>query len=237
MTFRPRLWPTLITIPTLILLLALGTWQVQRLIWKTELIERLQTRSQLPPAPLPPRLDDPEAFEYRRVSVAGRFLHERELHIVNRSLNGNPGLHIVTPLEREDGAGYVLVNRGWVPFDREDPRSRPDGQVTGTVHIEGILRLAKGPGWITPENAPGTNVWFFIEPEAMASAAGVDSLPAFEIMSSDRSVPGGFPIGHQWRVDLRNDHLQYAITWYALALALLVIYVLSQRRPDEDRPG
>ncbi|MGE4217907.1 MAG: SURF1 family protein [Alphaproteobacteria bacterium] len=233
MSFRPRLWPTLFTIPALALLLALGTWQVQRLQWKTALIDKLQARSEMPAAPLPPRLDDPEAYEYRRVGVTGRFLHDRELHMVNRSLNGNPGLHILTPLERADGAGYVLINRGWVPFEREDPQKRPEGQVEGTVTVEGILRLAKGPGWMTPDNAPATNVWFYVEPAAMAKAAGVDSLPAFEIMSGDRSVPGGFPIGHQWRVNLRNDHLQYALTWYSLAAALLVIYVLSQRRRED----
>lgn len=234
MSFRPRLWPTLITVPAFILLLALGTWQVQRLQWKTALIEKLQARSEMPAVSLPPVLDDPEAFEYRRVGVEGRFLHDGELHLVNRSLNGNPGVHILTPLERADGAGYVLVNRGWVPFDREDPAKRPEGQISGTVRVEGILRLAKGPGWITPDNAPPTNVWFYLDPPAMARAAGVPSLPAFEIMSSDREVPGGFPVGHQWRVDLRNDHLQYAVTWYALAFALLVIYVLSQRRREDE---
>lgn len=234
MSFRPRLWPTLFTISALIMLLALGTWQVHRLEWKTALIEKLQTRAEMPAAPLPPRVDDPEAYEYRRVSVTGRFLHDRELFLVNRSLNGNPGLHVLTPLERADGAGYVLVNRGWVPFERENAGKRPEGQVAGLVTVEGILRLAKGPGWMMPDNAPATNVWFYVDPAAMAKAAGVESLPPFEIMSSDRTVPGGFPVGHQWRVDVRNDHLQYAITWYALALALLVIYVLSQRRPEDE---
>ncbi len=224
-TFRPTLWPTLFTVPALIALVVLGSWQVQRLHWKEGLLDKLRARSTVTAISLPPApLADRESFEYRRVEVRGRFLHESEFFLINRSLNGKPGLHVVTPLVRADGRGHVLVNRGWIPFKRRNPVTRAAGQPSGMVKVEGILRLARGPGWFTPENDPVKNTWFWIDPNAMG--AGLSGVGGHYLLSGDRSPSGGFPVGHQWRVDIPNDHLQYAITWYALAVALAVIYVV-----------
>lgn len=235
MAFRPKLWPTLFTIPVLISLIALGGWQVQRLYWKDTLIERLQARGSAEPVALPQWIDNVEAFEFRRVSVTGEFIHDKEFYVINRSLNGKPGLNIVTLLKRADGGGHVLVNRGWVPFDKRDPKTRSEGQVTGGVIIDGIIRIAKGPAMFTPENEPHNNTWFFVDPSSMSAAAGLPPLQGYYILAANAS-PGGFPVGHQWRVDLRNDHLQYAITWFALALGLIVIYVIYHRQ-SEDQPN
>ena len=234
MAFRPKLWPTLFTVPALVALLALGTWQVDRLHWKQDLIEKLQERGTAAPMPLPAWIDDLQAWEYRRVTVHGTYLHDHEFYLVNRSLHGKPGLNIVTLLKRSDGGGHVLVNRGWVPFDLREPAARKQGQIEGEVAVEGIVRLAKGPGLFTPENEPHNNTWFFVDPASMTVSASLPPLQPYYVESSDRSVPGGYPVGHQWRVDIRNDHLEYAITWYALALALLVIYILYHRRPPEE---
>src|SRR4051812_34029425 len=97
--FRPALWPTLFTIPAIIVLLGLGTWQVQRLEWKLDLIHRIAARFDAPAVPLPAAGVDVDAMEYRRVSVAGRFRHEAEVHLVATSVNGNAGYHVITPLE------------------------------------------------------------------------------------------------------------------------------------------
>ena len=85
-----------------------------------------------------------------------------------------------------------------------------------------------------PENEPHNNAWVFVDPVAKAAAAGLGALPAHYVMSSARDTPGGYPIGHQWRLNIRNDHLQYAVTWYALAIALLVIYVLYHRKRGQQ---
>ncbi len=229
MGFRPTLWPTLFTIPAVAALVALGVWQLERLSWKEELIGRLQARSTEAPVPLEGAGDDPSALEFRRVTVTGTFLHDKELFLLDRSREGRPGLHVLTPLRRPDG-GVVLVDRGWIPFERRDPATRREGQVSGVVTVEGIVRLAKGPGLFTPDNEPDKNLWFYVDPVAMAQAIGVDRLPPYYVLSADRNVPGGWPRGGQWRIDLRNDHLQYAITWFALAAALIVIYIAYHRR-------
>jgi len=230
LAFRPSLWPTLFTVPALMVLLVLGSWQVQRLYWKQDLINKLQNRSTAvavaPPA-AGAALDD---FEFRHVTVAGTFRHDREFYLIGHSLNGNAGLHVLTPLVPADGGTAILVNRGWVPFERQNPKTRAAGQLAGLVTVDGIVRLQKPPGYFMPANEPEKNTWFFIDTGAMAKAAGMPLRPGYYIVSGKVDLPGGFPVGRQWRLDIRNDHLEYALTWYSLALALLVIYILYHRR-------
>jgi surfeit locus 1 family protein len=214
----------------LISLLALGGWQVQRYSWKTDLINKLQARSESAAIALPVKPDALEDIEFQHVRVAGTLLHQHEFYLFGRSLRGSPGLHVVTPLKRADGEGYVLVDRGWVPFEKREPAARTAGQVEGVVEIEGIVRLARGPGTFTPDNDVKGNNWFFIEPGPMAVIAGLDALPDFYVLSGVKDTPGGFPVARQWRVDVRNNHIEYAITWFLMALALIVIYVVYHRQ-------
>lgn len=228
--FRPTFWPTMITVPALIVLVALGTWQLQRLHEKTDQIAKLQTRSEAA-AVAPPGADAVLGdFEYQKVRVAGRYRHDREMYLVGRSLRGNPGLQVMTPLERSDGKGAILVSRGWVPFDKRDPKTRADGQLPGAVEVEGIVRLEKGQGPFVPDNDPAKNTWYFIDIPAMSKRAGIDLAPGYYIVADKADFPGNFPVGRQWRLDIRNDHLEYAITWYGLAVALLLIYVVYHRQ-------
>ena len=230
MPFRPQFWPTVLTVPMLIVLMGLGTWQVSRYGWKTDLIDKLNTRAEAPAVDLP-GTPDPEAdLEFMRVRVTGTFLHDKELHLVARSLRGNAGLHILTPLRRADGMGFELVDRGWVPPEREDPATRESGQIEGEVAVDGIVRLAKGQGAFIPDNNAEKNAWFFVDPPAMAAATGVASLPGHYIVSGDDRIPGGYPVGRQWRINLPNNHLEYAFIWYSFAVILLVIYVLYHRK-------
>lgn len=229
MILRPTFWPTLFTVPALIVLLALGFWQLQRLHWKEDLITKLNTRATAEAVDLPAgALSAPDEWQFRRVRVSGVFAHDKETHVLNRSLRGNPGVHVMTPLLRTNGKA-VLVDRGWVPFKRRDAKDRTAGQVGGTVVVEGILRLEAGQGRFVPDNEPEKNAWFFVDNRAVGQHTGVALEPGYYVVSGDDAVPGGFPVGRQWRLDIRNDHLQYAITWFSLAIALLVIYLLYIR--------
>lgn len=229
MKFKFTFLPTLITVPALIVLLGLGGWQLQRLQWKETLIVRLQTRAEQTPAALPTGALEEEADEFRAVTVTGRFDHANEFYLVNRSLNGNPGMHVLTPLLRNDGAGAVLVNRGWVPFDKVDPDTRAKGQIEGEVTVTGILRFPKGPGPFTPDNDVEKNDWFYIDLDRMEKIAGAD-FENYYLMSGDKDIPGDYPVGAQWTLDVRNNHLQYALTWFGLAAALLIIYLAYARQ-------
>jgi surfeit locus 1 family protein len=225
--FQPKLWPTLITIPAVLFMLALCLWQVQRMYWKEGVIAERTGRSEAAPIALPPMGADIAAAEFHRVTLSGRFDHGREFYLAARSQNGNVGYWVVTPLVLSDGAGAVLVNRGWVPTEKKLPEARPEGQITGDVSFDGIIRQPQHQSWFQPDNEPQKNTWFYLDPAEIAASSG---LPVrqdlyFDAVKSD--IPGTYPLGGQTRISIPNDHLQYAITWGALAAALVVIYVIS----------
>jgi surfeit locus 1 family protein len=230
--FRPTLVPTLITIPAVAVMLGLGAWQVERLEWKQELIASRTARFAAPPIALPQAPAEPAEFEFHRVRVTGTYLHEREMYLPARTLNGNLGWHVITPLMRDEGS-HVLIDRGWVPLKRKEPESRALGQVPGRVTVEGVLRTAGRKGWFVPDNQPDENAWFYVDLDAMAAHAGLGSVSPYYVEAGPAEVPGGLPIGGQTRIRLRNEHLSYAITWYALALALVVIYLLYHRVKED----
>ena len=229
--FQPRPWPIVVTAVGLVVLLGLGTWQVYRLQWKTELIAWREAQLAAPPAPLPAFVDsDPEAlndYRFRKVEVTGRFLHDKEIYLAGY-LYKQVGFQVITPLQRGD-AQTVFVDRGWVPAERRDPATRAEGQVAGTVSLVGLARGPGKQGWFVPDNDPQENYWFWRDIPAMAAAAGVQAAPIVVQLKTTKN-PGGLPIPSGEPITMRNDHLQYAITWYSLAVALVVIFYLSQRR-------
>jgi len=229
--FRPRLVPTLFTVPTLILLLGLGTWQVQRLHWKEGLIAQRDAMVGAPPIAPPATLAEAERNEFRHVTVDGVLLNDREIFLAATSEEGESGYQVLTPL-REASGQVIFVNRGFIPLELKDRGRRAAGEPTGTVHIVGLLRVppAKKPTFFLPDNRPDLNLWFWIDLPAMGRAAGVPEAAPFYIDADAAPNPGGWPKGGVTRLELPNNHLQYAITWYSLAVALAVIYVLYHRR-------
>ena len=232
--FRPGLGATVIALPAFVALLGLGTWQLARFQWKTELIAFRESQLAAPATPLQADIlyagDALAALEYRRVTVTGVFLHDREIYLA-ATRRGKVGFQVITPLRRDSGPS-VLVNRGWVPTEARDPARRPDSQREGVVAVEGVVRGSSRRGWFTPDNDPAKNYWFWLDLPAMAAFAGIDAPPVI-VVAGPAADPGSLPIGKEMRVNLRNDHLQYAIIWYSLAVALAVIFVLSQRsRPS-----
>ena len=234
--FQPTFWFTVFCGGALLVLIALGTWQVQRLGWKQDLIDTRTERLAAPPI-LDAAGIDPAEHAFRRTVVEGVFLHDKEMFLAARSLKRRLGHHVVTPMRRADGS-TVLVNRGWVPRDNKEPSTRLEGQVAGTVSVAGVVRGSGRRNWLSPENDPATNTWFLIDIPAMAAYAGLERVLPFVVEAGPAENPGGLPIGGQTKSTLPNDHLQYAITWFSLALALIVIYIVySTRRPDDGEQG
>ena len=221
------------TVPGVVLLAGLGTWQVERLEWKTALIAERESRLARPVAALrrvPARVDD---LDFRRVAVRGEYLHDREFHLLSRTSKGRVGVHVVTPLLLRptlSGIQVVLINRGWAPNELADPGRRQAGQIEGLVDIVGTARAVSGRrGWFAPENDPAAGIWHRVDIERMADVLGSTVAP-FVVEADASPNPGGYPIGGQTRARPRNDHLEYAITWYALAVALVVVYLTSAAR-------
>jgi len=231
--FRPTLWATVFAVPTLLILLGLGTWQLERLQWKEALIAERQAGFAASPTPLP--ADDAAAQEllWRRVSVTGSFRHDQEIYLAARSMRGNVGYHVLTPFDRTDGK-TVLVNRGWVSNEKKEPAARAEGQLPGTITVEGIATPGGQRNWLTPENDAAKNVWLWTDIPAMSQHLGRPLQPVV-VEAVAMPNPGGFPIGGQTRITMPNDHLQYALTWYMIAAGLIGIYIVYHRRKPEPR--
>ncbi|NBB82242.1 MAG: SURF1 family protein [Alphaproteobacteria bacterium] len=225
--FRPTLSATVFAIPALAILIGLGTWQLQRLEWKTELLDRIDSRLAAEPAPLPATVDDPDRWDYRPVTLDGRFDHDAELRLVARTLDGAVGVQLITPLIRPDDAEPVLVNRGWAPEADLDAVARP----VGPISLTGVAQLPPQRGWLQPDNEPAANQWYWTDPPAMADAAGLDRVAPVIVYAADAD-PDRLPVGDQVRVDIPNNHLDYALTWYGLAVVLIGVYIAFHwRRP------
>lgn len=235
--FKPGLIPTLMAVPAVLIMIGFGFWQLERLAWKNDLLDRIQERISAAPVALDKLSGDPAQDEYRRVILRGKFVHERELFMAARSLNGNVGLHVITKLVLDDGAA-VVVNRGWVPDQRKDPARRAEGQSAGAVELVAVVRAGQKPGWFTPDNDVARNIWFYFDLPAMRAALGIGAGPAqggdYWYAVAAPATPGGFPVVAQTRVNIPNDHLQYAVTWFVFALSLAAIYVLFGRRRARD---
>lgn len=208
------------------LLIALGTWQVERLQWKEGLLATIADRISSEPRPLTDiqtRLTTTGDIEYLPVAVRGLLRHEGERHFF-ATHRGQSGYYVYTPLELSSER-FVFVNRGFVPFDRKDPSMRAAGQIDGTVDIVGLARnrLDAKPSFIVPDNDPAGNVFYWKDLDAMAASSGVgdpSQYLAFFIDADDTPNPGGLPDGGVTIIDMPNNHLQYAVTWYGLAAAL-----------------
>ncbi len=221
-------------------LLALGTWQVQRLGWKTDLIARVDARLAAEPVEAPGPAEwasiTREADEYRRVALAGSFLHDRET-LVQALTERGAGFWVLTPLRRPDGT-IVLVNRGYVPADRRDPASRPQGQVVGEAAVSGLLRLSEPGGGFLRANDPAGERWFSRDVMAIAARKLPGERVAPYFVDADAAPnPGGLPVGGLTVVSFRNHHLVYALTWYGLALLLAgaMVWILREKRRRAGR--
>ncbi|MER8398492.1 SURF1 family protein [Mesorhizobium sp. M1348] len=224
-----------------LILLALGTWQVQRLHWKEGLLQTIDQRTHSAPVPLAEvekRFAATSDVDYTPATVTGTFLHQGERHFL-ATWEGQSGFDVFTPLQLDDGR-FVLINRGFVPYDFKDPAKRPQGQVTGEVTVTGLARnpLPAKPSMMLPDNDPQKNIFYWKDRDAMASSAGLPAgaalVPIF-IDANATANPGGLPVGGVTVIDLPNSHLQYAITWYGLAAALAGVLISWLRRPAKDQ--
>jgi surfeit locus 1 family protein len=224
-------------LPAMALMIGLGVWQVQRLHWKEGLIEAVNTRLHADPVPLAAALAlPPDQREYRVVRITGRFLHEKEAYLFTSGPGGARGVQVITPLERADGK-TVLIDRGFVPEEKKATASRETGQVAGEVTVTGVLRESQPPGLFTPAPDLKNRLWFSKDAASLAAASGV-ALAAPVIIEADAAPnPGGWPQGGQTRVDFPNNHLQYAGTWFGLALTLLAVYLVYHYRQGRLRFG
>ncbi|RFZ87472.1 SURF1 family protein [Shinella sp. WSJ-2] len=214
---RSRLALTVLLLCLFAVFAALGSWQVQRLFWKLDLIARVDGRIHADPAPAPSGVIDPAEDEYRRVTATGLFDHEKSV-LVQAVTERGSGFWVLTPLRQADRS-TVLVNRGFVPVDKRSPEARLASELAaGPVSVTGLLRLSEPGGAFLRANDPAGDRWFSRDVAAIAAAKGLANVEPYFIDADATPNMGGLPIGGLTVVTFRNSHLVYALTWYALAI-------------------
>jgi surfeit locus 1 family protein len=252
---RRLLVPALVSLVGVAVLIGLGLWQLDRRAWKRELIATLSERLAAAPVALPPAAAWPtlrrEEAEFRRVRLAGEFLHDREALVYAigsglRTAPGGLGYRVFTPLRLAGaggaggpaaaGAPLVMVDRGFVPDAQKAPESRAAGQVTGPVEIVAVMRWPEERPTFAPADDPARNLWFARDPAAIAAEKGLAVAP-FYVEQEAPEAPGGLPRVTRLKPNLPDNHLQYALTWFSLAAALAVIFLLWAFGPRRRRSG
>ncbi len=232
------LLPTVMTLVSLAILVLLGNWQMSRKVWKDALVDQIATRIRAEPVGLDvikglytASQADVVAneIEYKRLRVTGRFRHEAEQFFYAPHPKLGPGYHVLTPLEIAGPTPAVLfVNRGYVSEAVKDRAERSGGLATGETAVTGLVRLQGEKGGFTPANEPGKNLWYWRDIPALARAALPDAtstvLPFVLDAEASPANPGGWPKGGATEIKLPNRHLEYALTWYGLAGALIAVY-------------
>jgi surfeit locus 1 family protein len=229
-------------------LVGLGNWQLDRKTWKEGLIDTLGRRLAAAPSDLPP----PQSWsgltaaedEFRRVRFAAEVLPNEEALVFTSGSAFRPdvsgsGYWVFAPA-RLAGGGLIVVDRGFVPEGRQDKATRAAGEVGGVIDMVGVMRWPESPAWFTPQADPGHNLWFLRDPRAIAQAKSWGEVAPFFIELESPQPPGGLPRPGPLKADLPDDHLQYAMTWFGLAIVLAVCFAFwlrSRWREGERAPS
>ena len=222
--FRPYPDMTIACAILFAILCGLGVWQVQRLHWKLDLIASMNGHLAGAPISLDQALKLPaDEAQYRRVTLTGRFDHAKEAYVFTTG-GGSAVYHVLTPFTANDGR-TLMVDRGLVTKERLDPASRAAGNVAGEAQVTGVWRTPDKAGVFTPAPDVAHRIWYSRDLAAIAIADHV-ALAAPVLIEADATPnPGGWPKGGQTVVDLPNNHLSYAITWFGLAACLLGVWL------------
>jgi surfeit locus 1 family protein len=227
--YRRFLVPGVSTFVMLIVLIGLGTWQIDRLQWKAAILAQIAAAEAAPAAPLTP---DPAPYTpppYTKVSATGRFRFDRTAQYGSevRDTRTGPtiGFHQIVPLSRPD-APTILVDRGWVPQTRTAGLDDPDGEVT----VTGYVQPADRAHWFSAPDDAAARQFFTLDPHAIAAALGLTDAAPFTIVALGASRPETYPAPAENLPRPPNNHLSYVITWYGLAVALAVIFGVWVRK-------
>lgn len=230
--FRPGLPLTLVWASATAVLVGLGIWQLQRLAWKTELLERAQTALHETARELATGPIDRGALEFVRVRVRGAYLPRTSVALGLSTREGRAGTRLLTAFRLEDGR-TLLVDRGFVP-ETELTRLIAAPPPEGPRELEGVARAGSRGSWATPSPDLAVPRWYAADLEAIGRHLDLTLEPLLLVLERPEAGVGPYPAPAAVVPDLPNPHLGYAVTWFGLAGALLVVYILLGRRPHGE---
>lgn len=210
-------------------LVTLGLWQLQRLEWKETLIAKIDARLNMPPIPIEiaiARAAAGEDMEYTPVRLQGTVLNDLEAHVFG-AREGQAGVFVFVPIRTQEGP-IIYVNEGFLPQGAAKTSAAAVEQAPGEYEAVGLLRnsekLKPPTSWFRHQDQRTDGLWYVRAPDRFAAAAGFEASPYYV----DRFAVEGrdWPQGGTTRLDFRNKHLEYALTWFGLAGALAAIWLI-----------
>ena len=198
-------------------LLSLGFWQIYRLNWKLELIEQIENSLKNDPV----ELSNIEKKNYLRIKTSGDIDFDKQIYLYNLNDAGKPGFEVINPIKIGDENS--LVNRGWIPFEKKD---LPEINLVNQNQIVGTLMLQTKPSTFKPENDIEKNYWFTLDREDILKFTGRNFSEYVIYLNGDYKIPKPWVI----TAKISNNHKKYAITWFSMAISILLIYLYFRKK-------
>ncbi|MDA7476770.1 SURF1 family protein [Candidatus Pelagibacter ubique] len=197
--------------------LALGSWQIIRLNWKLELINQIESSLK----DIPVNLSNSKHKNYLRIKTRGSIDFEKQIYLYNLNEKGKPGFEVINPLKV--GNNYYLLNRGWIPFNKKEDETI---NVIDENYINGVLRKQINPNMFKPENDLSENYWFTLDRDDIFKFTGKNFSPYVIYLSGNNE----FPKPKSITANISNNHKKYALTWFSLAISILLIYLYLRKK-------
>ena len=198
-------------------LLSLGFWQIYRLNWKLELIEQIENSLKNDPV----ELSNIEKKNYLRIKTSGDIDFDKQIYLYNLNDAGKPGFEVINPIKI--GEENYLMNRGWIPFEKKD---LPELNLVDQNQIVGTLMLQTKPSTFKPENDIEKNYWFTLNREDISKFTGRNFSEYVIYLNGDYKIPKPRVI----TAKISNNHKKYAITWFSMAISILLIYLYFRKK-------
>jgi len=198
-------------------LLSLGFWQIYRLNWKLELIEQIENSLKNDPV----ELSNIEKKNYLRIKTSGEIDFDKQIYLYNLNENGKPGFEVINPIKIGDE--NYLMNRGWIPFEKKE---LPEINFVDQNQIVGTLMLQTKPSTFKPENEIDKNYWFTLNREDILKFTGRNFSQYVIYLNGDYKIPKPRVI----TAKISNNHKKYAITWFSMAISILLIYLYFRKK-------
>ena len=199
----------------------LGTWQLYRLQWKLELIQEITFGLKSSPI----EYSNSIKKNYQRVNATGKFNFDKQIYLYSLNDSGKPGYDVITPF-RTNKNENVLVNRGWIDKGLKENASINPG-VKSEQEIVGLLRKIYKPNIFKPDNDLINNIWFSINLEDLKAVTGEQFYDFIIFLENNQSKT---PLPRKINIDVPNNHLKYAITWYAISISIIFYYLYFRKK-------
>ena len=199
------------------MLLSLGSWQLYRLNWKLDLISEIENSLKINPV----ELSKSNNKNYLRIKTSGTIDFDKQIYLYNLNNSGKPGFEVINPILI--GNENYLINRGWIPFDKKD---KAEINLINTNRIIGTLKKQSKANSFKPEKDIEKNYWFTLDRDDIFSYTGKKFSKYIIYINGDYKTPEPRVI----TANISNNHKKYAITWFSMAISILLIYLYFRKK-------